>query len=545
MQEYAGLNYSVHDPDMTGNGGLVAVRRRGVRLQDAAIIGFCMLALAAVAIIGHDYWRSTHNKKLLQAYVDNVIRQAEFSLDYATLTVFEVAEKAPDPCTFEGRNTAQSIVHDGGNIKDIIVLGEGERMICDAFPSSGRATIMSKGMSTLNERFSLYRLANAQKVGVGISWKVETNRAIMVALDLNEQLFASMPAEIRDDAYISLAIRSVGEIAHFGKDLNQPRSISVMASSKRFPISATLNLENNFFAMWNNDYRAVLGLIGALVGALFGGIAIRELRRPPSAQQQLKSAIIKGEIQPYAQSTFDLATREVTGCEILMRWVKPCGEIVSPVHFIPLAESTNMIVPMTRHVMRHTLQLMAAHLNKNREFRVAFNVVPADFVSELFAQEMLQLTKAAGVATRQVVLEITERQALEGITTWRAAVERVRDLGFKVALDDMGTGHNGLSNVQEFPLDVIKIDKKFVDAVGKESVADAIVELLVGLANRLNLKTIAEGIETDAQLSALLNAGVTSGQGYLVGRPIELASFIASQSKSPIEKSVQLDQKVA
>jgi sensor c-di-GMP phosphodiesterase-like protein len=209
-----------------------------------------------------------------------------------------------------------------------------------------------------------------------------------------------------------------------------------------------------------------------------------------------------------------------------MRWVKPCGEVLSPAQFIPLAEATNMIVPMTRHVMRAALETFEPHLNKRRDFKVAFNIVPSDFVSQSFANEMLQLTKLAGVATRQVVLEMTERQAMADAESLREAVARVRDLGFKVALDDMGTGHNGLSSVQDVPLDVIKIDKKFVGAVGQEAVADAIIEMLVGLADRLKLKTTAEGIETETQRLALLKAGVTCGQGYLVGKPVHITEFL-------------------
>ena len=200
---------------------------------------------------------------------------------------------------------------------------------------------------------------------------------------------------------------------------------------------------------------------------------------------------------------------------------------------------------MTRHVMRAALETFEPHLNKRRDFKIAFNIVPSDFVSQSFAEEMLQLTKHAGVATRQVVLEITERQALGDTKSLRKAVTRVRDLGFKVALDDMGTGHNGLSSVQDVPLDVIKIDKKFVDTVGQEPVADAIIEMLVGLANRLKLKTTAEGIETEMQRLALLKAGVTCGQGYLVGKPVDLTEFLRVHARAQPQTSTAQVKKAA
>lgn len=215
-----------------------------------------------------------------------------------------------------------------------------------------------------------------------------------------------------------------------------------------------------------------------------------------------------------------------------MRWIKPNGDLVSPNQFIPIAEATNMIVPMTRHVIRQSLETLSTYLRTDRDFKVAFNIVPSDFMSPGFAHDMLQITKKAGVATRQVVLELTERQATDNPGALRAAVMETRDHGFKIALDDMGTGQNGLSSVQDVPLDVIKIDKKFVDTVGREDVADAIVALLVGLAKKLHLKTTAEGIETEEQLNLLRKAGITHGQGYLVGKPLPLADFLAVQEKS-------------
>jgi sensor c-di-GMP phosphodiesterase-like protein len=494
--------------------------------RDAAIAGVAATASCALAAIGHDYWQQWHNMRALQTLTTNAIRQAEYNIDYAILASFEVVQRAPEPCIPEGQRAIQSIIHAGSNIKDVLTLNAYGKTLCSAFPESGQQWVISPGTPTRNDDFALHRLSGSERDSLGVSWKADDVNSTLIALDLDAQLYAALPADIRDDARNSLIVMGIGEIASFGRAVDPQNSVFVTSSSDRFPVTTTLTLDNACFKEWNGEDRTVVMLLGAVLGLLLAGLLIRELRRPLSPRQQLQQAINNNEIQPFAQATFDLASREVTGCEVLMRWIKPCGEVVSPALFIPLAEATNMIVPMTRHVMRAALVMFEPLMNKKRDFKVAFNVVPMDFVSQSFAEEMLQLTKRAGVATRQVMLEMTERQAMADAESLREAVARVRDLGFKVALDDMGTGHNGLSSVQDVPLDVIKIDKKFVDAVGQEAVADAIIEMLVGLADRLKLKTTAEGIETETQRLALLKAGVTCGQGYLVGKPVHITEFL-------------------
>lgn len=505
--------------------------------RDIAIAGVGAAALCGLAAVGHDHWQQWHNMRALQALTANAIKQAEYNIDYAILASFEVAQKAPEPCTPEGQRAIQSIIHGGSNIKDVITLTADGKTLCTAFPESSQQLMVSSGTPTRNENFALHRLSAVDKDGLGVSWKADDASAILVALDLDAQLFAALPADIRDDARNSLIVTGIGEIASFGRAIDPQNSVFVTSSSDRFPVTTTLTLDNICFEKWNGENRRIVMTLGAILGLLLASFLIRELRRPLSPRQQLQQAIRNNEIQPFAQATFDLANCDVTGCEVLMRWIKPGGEVVSPAQFIPLAEATNMIVPMTRHIMRTALEMFEPHLNKRRDFKIAFNIVPSDFVSQSFAEEMLQLTKQAGVATRQVMLEITERQALGDTESLRKAVARARDLGFKVALDDMGTGHNGLSSVQDVPLDVIKIDKKFVDAVGQEPVADAIIEMLVGLADRLKLKTTAEGIETETQRVALLKAGVTCGQGYLVGKPVNLTEFLKVHTGARPENS--------
>ncbi|WP_373506236.1 EAL domain-containing protein [Aestuariivirga sp.] len=502
--------------------------------RDVGISLACATAISGLALLAHDFWQKRHNIGELKTLADSAIKQVEYNIDYAILAAFEAVEKAPQPCLPEAQVALQSLVHGGSNLKDLIVLDSIGKQLCAAFPGLERKSQVSAGVATRNENFALHRLSYAERDNLGVAWRDGT-RSYVISLDLDAQLYTTLPGEIRDDAYNSIEVAGLGEIASFGREMGEGEAVPVTASSERFPVQVVLKLENASFAEWNGGNRWIVTMFGLIIGLMLGALAVRELRRPVPPREALRRALANREIIPFAQATFELTTRRITGCEILMRWIKTDGIMIPPSQFIPLAEVTNMIVPMTRHVITHTLGELSEYLQRNREFKVAFNVVPSDFISPDFAREILKITSQAGVATRQVVLEITERQAVDDSAALRSAVQQARDLGFKVALDDMGTGQNGLSSVQDVPLDIIKIDKKFVDTVGKEVVADAIITLLVGLAQKLNLKTTAEGIETVGQLDALHKAGVTHGQGYLVGKPMPLAEFLAKQERATAE----------
>jgi c-di-GMP phosphodiesterase len=495
-------------------------------LRDASLC-VCLCGLAALLADGlHSFQQRKSNQHELQSLADNIIKTAEYSIDYGILTAFDAIAKTSEPCSPAGKLQLQELVHAKSIVKDIVVLGPDNTVKCSSFELPTSATTVSQRVPARNDSFALHNVMLAGRDMLGVSWQHSDLMSILVALDFDAQLFASLPPEIRDDSRGMLAVSGNGAVATFGRDLKIEESFATRAVSERFPVSMMLRIDDACLALWNGQNRALFIWLGVFCGLLASALAVRELRRPASPRQMLERALSNGEIRPFAQATFDIASCRITGCEILMRWIKPTGELVPPSSFIPLAEATDMIRAMTHRIIEETLTAFSAHLAANSQFAVAFNVVPAHFVARDFADELLKLTHAAKVAPKQVVLEITERQSFEDAHQMKAAVDTLQRHGFKVALDDMGTGHNGLSHVQDLGVDVIKIDKKFVDFVGHDPAADAIVELLVGLAKKLGLKTVAEGIEREEQRLALQQAGVTSGQGYLVGKPQPLPEFL-------------------
>jgi EAL domain-containing protein (putative c-di-GMP-specific phosphodiesterase class I) len=259
---------------------------------------------------------------------------------------------------------------------------------------------------------------------------------------------------------------------------------------------------------------------------------------------------VSGEFVPFAQPVFSLDTGAITGCEILARWVRRDGTIISPYRFIPLAEETGRIVPLTRRMVTDALSELRPLLSRDAALTVAFNISPSHFLSPEFVEEMCDLVHEAGVSARQIILEITERQELPDLAIAASLIARLGQCGFQVAIDDAGSGHSGLSYLQTLGVQIIKIDKLFVDAVESAYSARVIVEMLVRVAHELGMAVIAEGIERPEQLSWLREIGVDQGQGFLVSAPIPIHEFrslteAGTQATPSIGRADDLSARVA
>jgi EAL domain-containing protein (putative c-di-GMP-specific phosphodiesterase class I) len=194
-------------------------------------------------------------------------------------------------------------------------------------------------------------------------------------------------------------------------------------------------------------------------------------------------------------------------------------------NFIPLSESSGRIRPMTWQILEQALRDLNAHLREHKDFKLSVNVVPSHLLDADFVPTLRRVVASAKVSARQVVLEITERDKLDDIARAAEVVRGLRDLGFRVAIDDVGVGHSGLSQLKALGATTMKIDKFFVDTITRDGSTTAIVEMLVRLARDLAMTVIAEGIETEEQLHALCACGVEEGQGYLVSPPVPIAKF--------------------
>jgi diguanylate cyclase (GGDEF)-like protein len=231
----------------------------------------------------------------------------------------------------------------------------------------------------------------------------------------------------------------------------------------------------------------------------------------------LKEAIERGELEVYYQPIVDLKTKKVSCCEALLRWHHPEFGMVSPATFIPLAESTGLISPISHWVL---YEACAAASKWPEDVSIAVNMSPALLKDLHLSHMILSALYRSGLAARRLELEITESVLLEENAQSNSLIREFQRIGLKLSIDDFGTGYSSLTYLKKYRFDKIKIDTSFIADVTKSREARAIIHALVGLAAELDMEIVAEGIETETQLGYVTGAGCTAAQGFFLGRPV-------------------------
>jgi diguanylate cyclase (GGDEF)-like protein len=246
------------------------------------------------------------------------------------------------------------------------------------------------------------------------------------------------------------------------------------------------------------------------------------LRERRELEADLRVAIREGQFEIHYQPLLDLATGSIGCLEALVRWRHPVRGLVQPADFIPIAEDTDLIIPIGEWVLR---QACRDALQWPDHVRIAVNLSPAQFKrGDLIAVTMNALA-AAGLPPQRLELEITESVLLHDEAWVRTMLDRLNALGVRIALDDFGTGYSSLSYLRSFPFTKIKIDRSFVSDLVGATDALAIIQATIQLSEKLGLETTAEGVETVEQMDILATEGCGQVQGYYISRPIPAAGI--------------------
>ena len=252
-----------------------------------------------------------------------------------------------------------------------------------------------------------------------------------------------------------------------------------------------------------------------------------------SAQRvRLETALRRGiqqqEFALHYQPQVDLATGRVSGVEALLRWPQSDGAMRSPAEFIPIAEDTGLIIPLGRWVLQQALaDILAIEQQTAVSLRISVNLSARQFQHPSLLQEVAAALEHSGIDPARLELEITESMLMHHLDEARATMGKLRALGTRLAIDDFGTGYSSLAYLQEFPVNTLKIDRRFVSAPSNAQTSNCIVCAVIGLGHGLGLEVVAEGIESEAQLVGLQEASCDVGQGYHLGRPMPMEALIA------------------
>ncbi len=233
-------------------------------------------------------------------------------------------------------------------------------------------------------------------------------------------------------------------------------------------------------------------------------------------EEGLSGAIAKGELKLVYQPIVAREDLEIVGFEALLRWHSPEYGTISPAMFIPIAEESHLIHELGDWVLETALQTVKTWPGQY----VSVNFSPRQFRRQNFVGGIVERVQRAGVAPARVQIEITETAIFDDAERAADTLYRLRQMGFRIALDDFGTGYSSLYNIRKFALDCLKIDRSFIDGMGRERESAAIVHSIIHLGKALGMQVVAEGVETEAQVQALRVAGCSHLQGYHLARPM-------------------------
>jgi sensor c-di-GMP phosphodiesterase-like protein len=487
------------------------------------------ILLGGLPLIGFNFWLGT---LIRRQGLDDISISVARSVDIADVRL-DQAERALDileirgftSCAPERMDLLRQVALTATSVKDLLIITADGDILCsslDVAPGRHLSVPGGNGDPTLD----LVQIGTLRFVRIGRRLPSGQWLAALVSADLLLPLTASQGGPFA--TWVSVTMPDGRTIVEGGAQ-NPATSatadlLTATARSNRYGLSVT--------ALMPKPSGGVVWLIGSAVnGAAVIGVLllgwIMTRRRPNHPLADIERALAADEFIPYYQPIVDISSARLLGAEVLVRWRKPDGTIVPPGAFVPLLEQSGLILDMTRKLMRRVRDEISTAYGTRPHLSVSFNITAQHFARETLVEEVQQAFGQGSVRLSQVVLELTERQPLQNMTATRRVIAALQGLGCRVALDDVGTGHSGLSSILKLGVDIIKIDKLFIDSLGNEQNSATIIETLVDLARNMRMNVIAEGVEDFQQVAELRARGISSAQGYLFAPPLPSQSFLA------------------
>lgn len=242
--------------------------------------------------------------------------------------------------------------------------------------------------------------------------------------------------------------------------------------------------------------------------------------------EEIQRAMEAGEFVPYYQPKVDIASGLLRGVEALARWNHPQKGLISPVQFIPELENSELMRPFTLQMMKMLLADLSGWLSRGVSITAAINLSAEALLDLTLADKLAQMTQEAQVPPRMIILEVTESMVMKNLAASIGNLARMRLKGFGLSMDDYGIGYSSMQQLSRCPFTELKIDRAFVDGAADHPNRRVILESSIQMGKRLNVTTVAEGVETEADWRLLKELGCEVGQGYFAGKPMPANELI-------------------
>lgn len=481
-----------------------------------------VLFVLGAFILNAQLWYSARADSLAGAWhaignIDSILKEA----DEATRTAMRIADKE---CGLEEQYQLATEATLQPHLRTIVVLREGT-VWCSSLPGN---RVLLVNVSALSDLPLLLAPASSTVNGLPVllyQTNVAASRIVVTISDRHIQDALDVPLK-----GVSYRLR-VGneEIGRSGDshpvDATRPASGSV--SALEYPYRIEYDVPPMF------SLHRLLSMGGGIlvfllfISAFAAWILGRYLNSSTLPEEALRQAIARGEIVPFYQPVVNGREGTLRGVEVLARWKHPVAGFIPPDSFIPLAEKSGLIGPLTRSLMAQVVSNMNAIACKLPEgFHIGINYSASHIASPTFIDECLRYKRHFQRQDLNLVIEVTEREPLDINDQLVRTLNVLHENGFAIALDDFGTGYSGLSYLHDLHIDYLKIDKSFVSRVNAHRDSTRILDSVIDLARTLSISIVAEGVETQAQLDYLNGRDITFLQGYYFFRPGPFTEFV-------------------
>jgi sensor c-di-GMP phosphodiesterase-like protein len=494
------------------------------------------VVLAGASLVVFDFWLGGLVDQRGQEAVDTsakrAISLAESRVTSVIAALDGLAARGVDSCARAHVEAMRLAVFHTTPVKEITLVGPDGQTLCNNFGVllGHRKLISSEPLAGAKGYFlDVIRFANG---GAMVSFRRQASGGLYeLAALVPPVLFLPQVSTHGGpfSGYARIATRAGTQIGEIGQLPKQTIGyvFAAKAHSDRFGFEAEIVKPRAQLAAGQTDLKWVGVFASSAVVAIMAIIVfLMPARARGNPVAEIERALAAGEFVPYYQPIVDIVSGRLRGAEVLVRWKKADGTLVLPGAFIPLAESTGLIHEMTRDLMRRVCAEAGDAIGSRPALKISFNFAGKLFSEDSIVKDVRKIFSGSAIKLSQVVLEVTERDQIENFTKARQVIAALQELGLRIAIDDVGTGHSGLSYMLKLGVDIIKIDKMFVDAIGTDRNSTTIVETLIDLANNMRMDVVAEGVETFEQVIHLRDLGIRSAQGYVFAPPLPGSSFL-------------------
>lgn len=509
----------------------------------AVVLAVLGTALPMTAMFYFSWMRTVHQEqKRLASFARHTIMRANFSLKQATDALRSADQFNLASCSKEHIAEMRKLVVNTRSVEEVGYFENG-LLKCTSWGVTDRAIKQVASDFTTDEGVQItVRLKPTVSLSnptMAMHYKshnvlVDPLRLVDIVADPNVQL------AIANDKGVVLATLNNPDPALTAASIARPgNSIGddyLVASTREGNwIAVAITPRSVLPGKLRNEQMWLLPL-GMLIAAGIVGAVIWFSRRRLSPLGELAIAVQNREFVVHYQPIIELKNGRCIGAEALVRWRRPDGSLVRPDLFIPLAEESGLIMPITDQVVEAVVRDLNALLVSDRSLHIAINLSALDIKTARILPVIGKLLEHTGIEPQQISLETTERGFMD-VESARTTLAKARELGHAVAIDDFGTGYSSLSNLQSLPLDTLKIDKAFIDTIGMDSATSSVTPHIIGMAKALNLKIVAEGVETQVQADYLVGRDVDYAQGWLFSKPLPAFDFIAYYRRNRSQQS--------